>query len=175
MVLNIKEYILKNKNKIFEKIVSEFNIKKEVVISIKSERDYQEKLWNKDTTSSAGIHTNSEFLVFIQDYLNEAVHIVSRNPEPKASEEASHVLRKITAMAIACAEKNKWLDVMEDEQRSNVHKNVNIVQSLSLIQHCINKSIESIYLNNSLFKTYISLIFNIGCHAMSNTGFHHKR
>ena len=43
---------------------------------IQSERDYQEKMWNEDTTESAGFHSESEFLVFMQDYLKKYLEVL---------------------------------------------------------------------------------------------------
>ena len=45
---------------------------------INGERDYQNKKWNSETTTSDGIHSVEEWLVYIEDYVNEAKHILSR-------------------------------------------------------------------------------------------------
>lgn len=73
---------------------------------INGERDYQDKLWNEHTTTSGGKHSVTEFLVYIRDYTEEALHILSRNPEPEASERASENVRKIAALAVVCMEQN---------------------------------------------------------------------
>ena len=80
--------------------------RKKVYELIDGEREYQALRWNEDTTSTGGFHSVTEFLVYIRDYTEEALHVVSRNDEPKASEEASHILRKIAALAVACMEQN---------------------------------------------------------------------
>jgi len=80
--------------------------REEVYQAIDSERAYQDTRWYKDTTASGGTHTVTEWLVFVQDYLTEAVHQSSRQPEPKASEDVLHTLRKIAAMCVACMEQN---------------------------------------------------------------------
>jgi len=73
---------------------------------IDGERFYQNKKWNEETTSSRGIHTEYEWLVFMQDYLTEAFHLASRNSEPEARIDVQHIIRKITAMGICCMEQN---------------------------------------------------------------------
>jgi hypothetical protein len=47
-----------------------------------------------------------EFLAFIQDYVNEALHYCARHGEPGATEFSAHSLRKIAAMAVAALEQN---------------------------------------------------------------------
>ena len=53
-----------------------------------------------------GIHTVTEFLVFMQSYLNQAIDQVSRNPELEASRMALDTIRKITTLGVACMEQN---------------------------------------------------------------------
>lgn len=74
--------------------------------SIDTERHYQAVRWNEETTETGGKHSVTEFLVFIQDYTNEALHVLTRNPEPQATEEALHIVRKIAALGVACMEQN---------------------------------------------------------------------
>lgn len=138
--------------------------------SIKSERDYQEKMWNKDTTSSAGLHSESEFLVFMQDYLREAMSQVSRNPEPQASHNASHTVRKVCAMALACAEKNDWVeDFAKYMPLNKANGNINLVQALALMQACLNKALDAVY-DESIesVKLQMTLCFMAGTQAMTN-------
>lgn len=84
-------------------------IDNEVIKALASERVYQNSIWNEETTTSGGKHTDTEFFVFMEDYLTEAFNIVSRNPEPICSKLASENLRKIAAMILASAEENGWL------------------------------------------------------------------
>lgn len=79
----------------------------EVYKLIDGERDYQQSLWNEDTTESKGLHTPTEWLVYMQDYLTEAIHVASRNPDPHASDMVMNNIRKITAMGVAAMEQNK--------------------------------------------------------------------
>ncbi len=74
--------------------------------TIDSERDYQESKWNANTTRSGGKHSNVEFLVFIRDYVEEALHKASREADPAANEFCKHNLRKVAALAVAAMEQN---------------------------------------------------------------------
>jgi hypothetical protein len=78
----------------------------EVYAALDGERDYQETRWNANTTASKGLHSVTEFLVFMRDYTEEALHVVSRNPEPEASVAALHIIRKVAAMGVACMEQH---------------------------------------------------------------------
>jgi hypothetical protein len=53
---------------------------------------------------SRGEHTVAEWLVYIQDYTQEAMHQCSRGADPAAAEAALRTIRKITAMGVACME-----------------------------------------------------------------------
>lgn len=75
-----------------------------------SELYYQSQRWNKDTTSTKGIHDVFEFATFIQDYNNEMIHILSRKGEPVASEEAMHIIRKIAAMCVSSLYQSQNID-----------------------------------------------------------------
>lgn len=80
-------------------------VSREVVFDVISqERDYQDARWDENSTDTEGLHSVTEWLVFMQDYLNEAMHQVSRNGDPEASRLALHTIRKITAMGVACME-----------------------------------------------------------------------
>jgi hypothetical protein len=78
----------------------------EVYAAVDSERAYQDLRWNESTTSCAGVHTATEFLVFMRDYIEEAMRHVSRNAEPGATEFVLHSIRKVTGLGVACMEQN---------------------------------------------------------------------
>ena len=80
--------------------------RKEVYKIIDQEREYQSLKWNERTTDSNGFHSITEFLVFIRDYTEEALHAESRMDEKSADEFATHNVRKIAALAVACMEQN---------------------------------------------------------------------
>ena len=72
---------------------------------IDSERDYQDKKWNVGSTETAGKHAKpEEWLVYIQDYLTEAIHIAARTAEPESSKLIMNNIRKITTMGVAAME-----------------------------------------------------------------------
>src|SRR5690348_2933363 len=73
---------------------------------INEERDYQDSKWNEDTTASGGKHSNTEFLVYIRDYVEQALHYASRNSEQKVLPFTQDALRKIAALAVAAMEQN---------------------------------------------------------------------
>ena len=55
---------------------------------IDGERDYQDSRWNESTTASKGLHSPEEWFMYIENYVNEAKHILSReavqSPYPNA-------------------------------------------------------------------------------------------
>lgn len=80
--------------------------REEVYKLIDGEREYQNIKWSENTTDSRSIHKPYEWLVFMQDYLTEAFHVASRNPEPQAQIDAMDIIRKITAMGVCAMEQN---------------------------------------------------------------------
>lgn len=78
----------------------------EVYATINGERDYQDSRWNAETTTSAGQHTFEEWIVYIEDYLAEAKHILSREPAQTAQPKVAHIMRKVTTMGVACMEQH---------------------------------------------------------------------
>jgi hypothetical protein len=78
----------------------------EAFAAIDGEREYQRKWEDPALTDSGGRHTQVEFLVYIQDYVAEALHVASRKPDPEAREFCAHSMRKIAALAVAAMEQN---------------------------------------------------------------------
>lgn len=76
----------------------------EVYKAIDSERDYQDLRWNEDTTVSKNIHTLEDWYMYIEDYLNEAKHILSREARQDANPKALDIMRKVSAMAVCAME-----------------------------------------------------------------------
>jgi hypothetical protein len=72
----------------------------EVYAAIDSERDYQEQKW------PGNFHSPVEFLVYMQDYLTEAMRVASRQPDEVAIPRVLESIRKITAMGVACMEQH---------------------------------------------------------------------
>jgi hypothetical protein len=80
--------------------------RQEVYKAIDGERDYQDNKWNCSTTSSCGVHSPTEWLVFMEHYIQQAKAIVSTEAEPQASQKALDIIRKVGGMAVACMEQN---------------------------------------------------------------------
>jgi hypothetical protein len=71
------------------------------------EREYQDAKWTPETTTSDGVHSVEEWLVYIEDYVNEAKHILSRNPKQDADKKSMENMRKIAAMAVCAMEQHE--------------------------------------------------------------------
>jgi hypothetical protein len=75
---------------------------------IDGEREYQNQRWiNDQMPSGTHVHTPEEWIVYMEDYLAEAKHILSRNEAPGCYKEAMDIIRKVTAMGIAAMEQNE--------------------------------------------------------------------
>lgn len=77
-----------------------------VYAALDSERAYQEKRWNSNTTTTHGFHSLEEWAVYIDDYLQEMKNQLSRNAKQVGDPLALATLRKITAMGIAAMEQH---------------------------------------------------------------------
>lgn len=76
-----------------------YSTREEVYKVIDGERDYQEKRWARPAHN----HSNTEYLVYIQHYVNQAFTAVSTQDGDQATLSA---LRKIAALAVAAMEEN---------------------------------------------------------------------
>jgi hypothetical protein len=74
--------------------------RKTVYQIIDGERDYQEMRWN------GHVHTPTEWLVFMEDYINEAKHLISRNDDTETFPTIMAIIRKVGAMAVASMEQH---------------------------------------------------------------------
>ena len=74
--------------------------RKEVYALINGERTYQDKHWG-DT-----YHSLEEWIVYIEDYLAEARHILTRLAQHEADPQAAAIMRKVAAMAVCAMEQN---------------------------------------------------------------------
>lgn len=77
--------------------------RQEVFAAINSERRYQTK-W--DSAESQNIHTETEFVLFMEDYLMEAKHLLSRNAAEDVRKEVLDTIRKVTSLGVACMEQH---------------------------------------------------------------------
>lgn len=76
--------------------------REEVFAAINGERDYQDQKWVKPEHS----HSVTEYLVYMRDYIEEALHTLSREDNSTAIPKALHGVRKITTLGVACMEEN---------------------------------------------------------------------
>lgn len=68
--------------------------------AIDSERDYQELTWG------GRIHSPEEWFYYIEDYLNEARRLLSRNSDADSCPEAMAIMRKVASMAVCAGEQH---------------------------------------------------------------------
>jgi hypothetical protein len=72
---------------------------------IDGEREYQNIRWIEDKMpSGTHVHTPEEWIIYMEDYLAEAKHILSRNEAPACYVKAMEIIRKVTAMGVAAME-----------------------------------------------------------------------
>jgi hypothetical protein len=76
----------------------------EVFELINGEREYQDSIWNSETTASGGKHSPEEWIMYIEDYLLEAKHILSRENVQSSYPKAMAILRKVASMAVCAME-----------------------------------------------------------------------
>ena len=80
--------------------------RKDVYKLIDGERDYQNIKWNSETTTSDGIHSVEEWIVYIEDYLDQAKHVLARESKQIADTIAMDIMRKVAAMAVCAIEQH---------------------------------------------------------------------
>lgn len=71
----------------------------DVFAAIRSERSYQDDTWNADEDE----HSIAEWLLYIQDHLDEARQVATRGPKEGQANE-SDLLRRIAALAVLAME-----------------------------------------------------------------------
>lgn len=74
----------------------------EVYNAINSERNYQDDKW------PGHVHSFEEYAVYMEDYLAELKHLLSRNDgnDKGIQLQAQSIMRKVTAMGVAAMEQN---------------------------------------------------------------------
>lgn len=80
--------------------------RKEVYEVIDGERHYQDTIWNESTTASAGQHSPEEWFMYMEDYIKEAKHVLSRQNVQTAYPTAMEIMRKVTAMGVCAMEQH---------------------------------------------------------------------
>ena len=75
--------------------------REEVYIALDGERAYQRK-WEK--SESEGKHSFEEWFTYMEDYIDEAQHILSREMKQDADLRVQNIMRKVTALGVAAME-----------------------------------------------------------------------
>jgi hypothetical protein len=78
----------------------------EVYDAIDSERDYQDSRWNASTTTTRGLHSVTEWIAYIEDYLAEAKRLLARQPSQVSVPPSLEIMRKVAGMSVACMEEH---------------------------------------------------------------------
>ena len=79
--------------------------RKDVYELIDGERDYQDSKWNEQTTSTGGKHNSpEEWIVYMEDYLAEAKHLLARESHNTSYPKAMSIIRKVAGMCVAAME-----------------------------------------------------------------------
>jgi len=74
--------------------------REEVYKAIDSERNYQDSKW------PGHVHSLEEYAVYMEDYLAELKHLLSRNNALDVHKQVRDIMRKVTAMGVAAMEQN---------------------------------------------------------------------
>ncbi len=96
---------------------------------IDGERSYQDQKWNADTTISGGTHGIEAWYVFIEDYINEAKHILARLPKQIGDVRAMEIMRKVAAMAVCAMEQHDTLP-RQDPYRTGANERYRLQQEI---------------------------------------------
>lgn len=78
--------------------------REDVYATLNGERDYQDSL--SSTSETAGVHTLAEWALYIDAYSNDLKQLLSHTWGPESTWKGLEILRKITAMGVACMEQN---------------------------------------------------------------------
>jgi hypothetical protein len=76
----------------------------EVYDLIDGERAYQDDRWNENTTVTEGNHSAQEWLTYMRDYIEEALHIGCREADQTCLGKQMANIRKVGALAVAAME-----------------------------------------------------------------------
>lgn len=77
-----------------------------VYARIDSERAYQERRWTEGSNPISEFHSFEEWCVYIEDYVAEAKHLLSRGSTRVCAPQVSAIMRKVAAMAVCCLEQH---------------------------------------------------------------------
>jgi hypothetical protein len=74
---------------------------------IDGERAYQDKKWTAETSRNFAQHSPEEWFTYIEDYVNEAKHILARESFVTADQKAMDIMRKVAGMAVCAMEQHE--------------------------------------------------------------------
>lgn len=77
-----------------------------IMAALKTERQYQVRRWGvrqPDGTFQELPHSKEDFLLYMQDYLSEAIRQISRSGDEQP---ALETIRKVVTLGIACFEQH---------------------------------------------------------------------
>jgi len=77
-----------------------------VFTAIREERQYQDNVWNDQTTTSGGQHSIEEFVLYMDDYMRQIKEQLTRNTKTVADQLALDTMRKIVSLGVCCMEQN---------------------------------------------------------------------
>lgn len=174
-----------NKDKFME-MFKEFGANETVAKAIFSERFHQseriKKIYKEDNLYK---HQNLEYFVFIDSYLTEAISIISKNPDPYASMNASENLRKICALVFESAELNDWLPTLNESLKDFYNDDfdkINTVMTLGYLKSLLiegfglfpNNHNESSLKKYSYVESILSLIAFVSLKSLENNHCHER-
>jgi hypothetical protein len=75
--------------------------------ALDSERAYQESRWHPENNPQSKYnHSLEEWFTYMEDYIAEAKHILSRQSDAVAQPQAAAIMRKVTAMGVCALEQH---------------------------------------------------------------------
>lgn len=80
----------------------------QVYAIVSDERDYQDSL--ASTSETNGQHSIAEFILYMEDYIADARTAASKTWGPMANTVCLDIIRKVTALGVACMEQNGAVD-----------------------------------------------------------------
>ena len=81
--------------------------RKDVYKLIDGEREYQEERWNAKVTDTGHKHTPEDWVLYMHDYILEAMHLLSREASPVSRPKAMEIIRKVAALGVAAMEEHE--------------------------------------------------------------------
>lgn len=78
----------------------------DALAALDGEREYQDRRWNVNTTTSEGEHELESFFYYAEHYLGLARTALSTKAQQDAYPEALHIARKIGALMVAAMEQH---------------------------------------------------------------------